>query len=179
MLIELVVVLLLISIVASAAILSLRVPLRTARIHRALTSIEDADRRARREAQRSGQAVELTFDVSNGKVTQAFGGVDGPGGVGRRRTTSNRSLELGGVKLEGFIDGESSITDNFTIRYSPNGRSPTYAINVKTQSQSSSVTGRDPNERFSSVPTWLVVVGATGQCIKTHKDSEVEAILRR
>lgn len=162
-LVELVVVLVIISIVASAAIFSLRRPLQIARLNRAISSLEDADRRARMEAQRSGTIVELIVDPRD-NLAQQTTLVDG------RRQTESRSLSLSGSQtIDRFMFANgTTVKEQLKVKFAPNGRSATYAIRLKA-------TGNNPQ----SLQTWLVVVGATGQYVEVNEDSVVEQILQR
>ena len=88
-LVDMVVVLAVLAMIAEAAVFSSQAPLQNVRLQRVLASIEDADRRARPEARRSTQTVELTIDGHNGTATQSVTS-------GQQRNEGRRSLPFTG-----------------------------------------------------------------------------------
>lgn len=151
-LIEMIVVLAIISIISVSAALSLRQPLQQARIQRALGSLETADRRARQAAIQSSTNVTLTFDTDKGTVSVTGQGLD----------TDRRPLELdGGIRIDRFETRQRPADGKFATSISPFGQSETYAIRLRT--------GEDSRE-------WLVIIGATGQAIRSKEDNIVETI---
>lgn len=156
-LLEMVVVLAIMAMIVAAAAMSLRKPLQTARLKRAMASLEDADLRARNEARKRSQPVQLVVDGNRNTATHAIAGA----GAGYE---VRRSLALsGGLRIDRYLTaGRSSNEDRFSVSYSPDGQSNTYAVRVSGDG------------KFKK---WLVVVGATGQYVQSHEDSAVEAIL--
>lgn len=157
-----VVVLVVMTLLAAAAVFSLQAPLRNARMQRVLASIEDADYRARTAARRLWEPIDLTIDGDEGTATQSTSSGQQP------RIEHRRSLPWsGGLQIDQCIGAAESTSDNrFVVRYGPGGQTDTYAIRVST----------NRNVRQSRA-TWLIVVGATGQYIRSNEDSVVEAIV--
>ena len=90
--------------------------------------------------------------------------------IGGRRGNESRSLALsGGLTIDRFMRaGSSASNDRITVKFAPDGRSPTYAIRVKT----------DRDDPLSG-QKWLVVVGSSGQYVEASEDSVVEEIVQR
>jgi len=156
-LLEMVVVLAIMAVIATAAAISFQKPLRAARLERAMAGLEDADFRARTEARKRSAMVELLVDGGKNIATHSIAGSADGGQVRRTLALS------GGLNIDRYwTAGRSTNDDRFGVWFSPDGQSNTYAVRVSDD---------DDHQK------WLVVVGATGQYVQLHEDRAVEAIL--
>ena len=163
MLVELVVVLVLLGLLTSATLFTLRRPLQTARIDQVISRIEQADRRARTQARHTGNVVRLSIDAQRGTV-QLQSASDNSG------LRDQRDLALRGrlTIARCLSSRRTGINEDLVVHYSPNGHSDTFAVGITNDDTDS-----------SSLLTWLVIIGPSGQTIRTNEDATVEAILRR
>ena len=154
-LVELVAVIALLAIFASLAGISVRGHIANARLELALESIEALDGRIRDEALRRQSPDELRINVDRGKVYQSGAG---------RKLPSSRTVALGDtVQIDRIrIAKRESRHGELRVLVSLHGQSDSYALRLSTS------TGRK---------VWLVVLGATGQCLRIEEEKDVASLL--
>ena len=161
-LLEVIVALVIISLITSAAIINLANPLSEANHRNALSKIAEIDMQTRGIARSQGKPVDLVFDLSDNFIY-------------RQNPATNERI-ASKIKLTGdaqitqlLVRGQSLTAGTMAIRCSRGGYMPTYALKIET-----------PNTR----PSWLLIAGPTGQVTELENESQIEkiwtqAILRR
>ncbi len=148
-LIELVVVMIVLGLLASIVIFSLRGNVQRRQLTRAVETFQMFDARARRDAMRLGNAT-VTIDKNRGKLTVAARRNEAtyklPSQVTIAEVRSPRGVQRGS-KVE-FAVGKQ-------------GNTPTYAVRFER----------------GDVSQWLVIVGRSGQVVPVANQGEVDAIL--
>jgi prepilin-type N-terminal cleavage/methylation domain-containing protein len=138
-LIELMLAVLLLALLASAAALSFSQPIRAARLHDAIEQLRAFDATARQAAVSSGHSVRLAFDLGAGTLA--------------RRDEGGRTLRFQSTLPPGFrvdelrIGGHTASSGQALLDISPLGASRTYALHL----------------RGPSTDQWLLIAGMSGQ----------------
>jgi prepilin-type N-terminal cleavage/methylation domain-containing protein len=151
-LIELMLAVLLLALLTSAAALSFSQPIRAARSHDAIEQLRSFDATARQAAVSSGGAVRLAFDLGAGTLV--------------RRDDRGRQLRFQSTLPSGFRVDQVRIGDHKTssgqalVDVSPLGASRTYALHL----------------RGPSTDQWLLVAGMSGQMTIVSNESTLDAI---
>ncbi len=159
-LLETVAVLLIVALLAGAVMLSPSQWFQSARLKDAADRVVFMDRVARQHAQRSGQAVDLVFDIEHGKLyrRQSQGGESG-------REKGHRLSMPSGFEMEKIIvHNRQNEWGQANVPFSKQGHTPSYAVRI---------TG--PNDQA----TWLVVAGLTGQVLEFDSQDEVEDVFEQ
>lgn len=154
-LLELVAVLMVMAILAGAVALSVRGHVSNAQLEAFLTRLEAFDARARSQARRQGQRLALRFDASDQRVSLAAAAADEDEAPA---FAVSRGVELAQVRTA----RQAADYGVLETSVSPFGQSETYALCLQASS------GRR---------VWLVVLGASGQCLRLDEEEEVEQIL--
>ena len=159
-LIEVLVVMVIMSIIAGAAVVSFNKPIRAARIRDAREQVRYLDDSARQYVRRFGRPVQLVFDLTRGTLTRREG--DNSTDNGARRVTYRSTLPPG-YRIETIrtTDRRSS-GGEVTIACSPLGLTPSYALHL---------TGPGLNE-------WLLVAGLAGEITTLTDDRTLDAIFQ-
>jgi prepilin-type N-terminal cleavage/methylation domain-containing protein len=151
-LIELMLAVLLLAILASAAVLSFSEPIRNARFQDAIQEIRAFDSTARQAAVSSGQITRLVFDLSAGTI--------------ERRDTGSRSARLRSALPSGYriervrIGSRIASSGQAIVDLSPLGIGRTYAVRL----------------HGPGVDQWLLLAGLTGQISIITDESKLDAI---
>jgi len=157
-LLELSVVLLIVALASAALVIRVGAPFRKVQLDHTLARLEDLDRLARATARRTGRPVQLEVDPAAGTFTsQALGG-------DRRRTGRVVSLPAGLRIDRSASAGRQAGGGPLRLAIAPAGQSESYALRLATP--------RGP-------AAWLIVVGASGQYVRTQEESVVEKALAR
>ena len=151
---ELVAVLVVMAILAGTVAVSVRGHVANARLEAFLDRLETFDSRARGEARRGGEAIVLSFDGIE-KLVSRSNGRDSSGAA--RSFAVPDGIEVAQVRTA----TDQSSGGVLRIGVSPLGQTDTYALQLRASS------GREQ---------WLVVLGASGQCLRLDKENEVEEI---
>jgi len=149
-LIELMVVVLLLALLSSAAAVSLSTPIRNARAMDAQDIVRDADARARQEAVGNHQSVLIRFDTQSRAILR----MDSDSlGIIRARNALPWGFSLDRAETaEGGTD---------TIEISPSGFSRSYLVHLSGP----------------SFDQWLIVAGLSGQVTSTPSESDAMAVI--
>ena len=140
-LIEVMVALLVVSLVAGAAVLSLASPKRRAELDDVVGGVVQFDLLTRQYALRHGRATQLVFDLDAGTIRR----LSGPGG---RQERGSAHVVQNGFRLGGLTLAEGNIVRGRTaIWCSERGLTPTYALRIEGPA------GR----------RWVLFTGLTGQ----------------
>lgn len=150
-LIELVIVIVIMAFLASLAVISLGGTMDRYQLSRASETIERFDARARRDARTSRKSVQATIQRHRQQLL-----IESPGRQDARFRLPAK-VEISNIRLRRRVTAGS----NFEIRFSREGRSPTYAVEL----------------RRGEMSRWLVILGTSGQVIPIDKEGEVDAIL--
>jgi prepilin-type N-terminal cleavage/methylation domain-containing protein len=152
-LIELMLAVLLLALLTSAAALSFSAPLRAARAQDAIAQLREFDQSARRAAIASGRAVRMVFDLSDASLLRR----DGPQLDQRRAQTA---LPHGFRVDEVRIGEHRESVGEALVDISPLGLSRTYALHVVG----------------SSFDQWLLVAGMSGEVKAISDEAEISII---
>ena len=153
--VEMVVVIAILAMLTSMATLTLGGAMSRYEISRAADTIQICDAKARRAARLSRQPIESSFDRGEQELT-----LDLPnrsGSLDEQRFRLPRTVEIGDFRLR----RKGVVGNRVDIPYSPQGASPTYAIEL----------------RRGKMSRWLVVLGLSGQVISVDTEGEVDALL--
>ncbi len=149
-LIELVVVMIVLALLSSLVVFSLRGTMDHHQLSRAVETFEIFDARARRDARSAQAQVLATIDRNRGRLT-----------VGDRRDGATyhlpRQVEIAEIRLR----RGSAVGSSMSIDVGRQGQTPTYAVCFQ----------RGKTSR------WLVVLGLSGQVIALDDQEEVDEIL--
>ena len=150
-LIETIVAVVILSIIAGAAAFSFRASLQSASARDALEQIKYLDSTARQRAQRFGQPVEITIDISNSTIARREGS--------RKNDQSFLASLPRAYRIDQVnISGRSSFDGEVVVSFSPQGHSASYAIHV---------TGPDFDR-------WILFAGMSGQMtVLSEKDESI------
>lgn len=154
-LIELMVVIAILGLLTAIASLSLGGVMDRYQLGRAAETIEACDGRARREARLSRE----TFDavIRRSKQEMIVSGPQDRPGTPIATYRLPRTVEISEVRLR-----RKEVTGrDVTINFSDQGRSPTYAVQL----------------RRGNASHWLVVLGISGQVIFLNSEEQVDALL--
>ncbi|MFZ5828658.1 MAG: pilus assembly FimT family protein, partial [Planctomycetota bacterium] len=164
-LLELVAVTALVALLGAVATLALREPLRRARLERALEQLEALDRRARCDARRWNVPVELVVRAGGSSVSyrpagayRSSGPIAGSGSHAGRSIALPPGLAFESHRVSARVAGDGELR----VRITPLGQSPSYALGL----------GADGEAR-----AWLMVLGASGQCVRLADEALVEKLL--
>lgn len=149
-LIELVVVIVIMSLLATLAVISFGGTIDRYQLGRAMETIEMFDARARRDARTLRQPVQTTIDRNDKRLV-----------IHSREESSRyrlpRTVEIRDIR----IPRRAVVGGDFEIEFNREGRSVTYAIEL----------GRGDMTR------WMLVLGASGQVLTITDEREVDEIL--
>ena len=152
---ELIAVLVVLAILAGTVALSVRGHVANAKLESFLDRLETFDGQVRREAKRRGGLATLLYDLHDKRIYQDMPGA--PAGWGRDFAIPT------GVEIEQIMTRSQRSDDGLLrIAVSPLGQTDTYALRLRASS------GRK---------VWLVVLGASGQCLEFDRESDVEEML--
>ena len=151
-LIELLVVIVLLALLASLTIFSLRGTIDRQQMSRAIETVEMFDARARRTARSAQHAITAVIDSRHGQLS-----------VSMNRESQDIFFRLPNrVTVSDLRLGKTSVRDSESkIEINGQGRSPTYAIQLQR----------------GELKQWLVVLGFSGQVVASKNEGEVDAIL--
>lgn len=151
-LLELMIVFAILGVLATIAMTDLATRTGEYKLTQAMEMIERADAHARRQSMTQRRPV-LTSVATLTNVLQ----------VGTPEDQDSRSFRLpSGIRIGQTRFRQRTIpTTNFDIHYNRHGISPTYAMKLTQGSQS----------------RWIIVLGASGQIIRTNEAGEVNEIL--
>lgn len=152
---ELVAVMAVMAIIAGTVAISVRGHVSNARLESFVDRLEACDARARNEARRLNQSVALVFDANNQRVSQII--LDAADASRERIFSAPRVVEIARVKTT----NRESDRGTMRIAVSPLGQTETYALRLQASR------GRS---------LWLVVLGASGQCLRIDKEDDVEDV---
>lgn len=152
---ELVAVMVVVAIIAGTVAISVRGHVSNAQLEAFLERLETFDARGRAEARRLNQSIRLAFDSTDRRISQMIG--DDVYAATRRSYAVPRGVEIARIKTT-RQESEGGVLQ---IAVSPLGQTDTYALRLEASS------GRS---------VWLVVLGASGQCLRIEKENEVEEI---
>ena len=158
-LIELMVVVLIMGLMASVAVLSVRGHIDRARWTRSFEQIEQLDRIGRIAARRDASRYQLRFNRAKRSV-ELYAVESNVFKKKLREVKLPTSLEFASFQKAGNV-GRGN---DFEVEIASNGQSPSYALSIQTS---------------SSQPQWLVVLGFSGQQIRMENARDVAAILPR
>lgn len=152
---ELVAVMVLMAIIAGTVAISVRGHVSNAQLETFLDRLETFDARARADARRLSQSVALAFDSNDQRVSQINADV--------AYASTGRSFAVPhGVDIaQCKTANQASDRGMLQIAVSPFGQTDTYALRLDASG------GRS---------VWLVVLGASGQCLRFDKENDVEEI---
>jgi type II secretory pathway pseudopilin PulG len=148
--------LLIVGLLASAAVLSFAGPLRAARSRDAIDQLRNADDLARRAATRQGRGAKLEFDLTSGTIARF---------EANHRQTPDYQISLPqGFRIEEIrLGNESVYADRATVSFSAAGWSNSYALHLI-------------GPKFQK---WLVFAGLSGQMTQFDDASEFDAMLAK
>ncbi len=151
-LIELLVVIVLLALLASLTIFSLRGTIDRQQMSRAIETVEVFDARARRTARSAQHAITAVIDSRRNQLS-----------VTTNRESRDISFRLPNrVTVSDVRLGKSSLRDRESkIEINGQGRSATYAIQLQR----------------GKLTQWLVVLGFSGQVVALKNEGELDAIL--
>lgn len=150
-LIELVVVIVIMAVLSTLAVLSLGGTMDRYQLSRASEAIEMFDARARRDARRTRQPIQVTIDRNRQRLV-----IDTPG-PGNTQYRLPRSVVINKIRLRRSV----AVAQDFELEINREGGSPTYAVQLQRGKMS----------------RWLVVLGTSGQVVPLINEGEVDAIL--
>jgi len=141
-LVEMVAVVVLLSLLVSVVGLSFQQPLRRARIKSEIDRIDDFFRGASHNAVRSGQSVRIIINAAEGSISED------------RR--NGRELRLGGgLQIDRVESAGQSPRRRFSLQIAPTGQFESLAMRL---------------ERVDRTRFWIVILGASGQCLTVEDD---------
>jgi prepilin-type N-terminal cleavage/methylation domain-containing protein len=149
---ELIAVMVVLAILAGTVAISVRGHVSNARLQAFRDRLEACDARARADARRDDHAVWLEFDSTGQRVLRSEGTE-----ASERSLNAPRGVEIAQIR----IASQESDHGILQIAISPLGQSDTYAVQLRASS------GRSE---------WLVVLGASGQCLRVDKGDDVAEI---
>jgi len=152
---ELVAVMFVMAIIAGTVTFSMRGHVSNARLENVLDRLESFDGRARGEARRLNRPVALEFDSNAQRVSQS--NLDGASASTKRSFAVPHGVTIAQIKTVAH-ESERGVLQ---IAVSPLGQTDTYAVRLQAAS------GRG---------AWLVLLGASGQCLRFDKENDVEEI---
>lgn len=152
---ELVAVMVIMAIIAGTVAISVRGHVSNAQLEAFIERLETFDARGRAEARRLNQSIALAFDSSDQRISQLH--EDVAYASPKRSYTVPRGVEIAQIKTA----RQESDRGVLQIAVSPLGQTDTYALRLEASS------GRS---------VWLVVLGASGQCLRFEKENDVEEI---
>jgi len=150
-LIEMMAVVIIMALLATAAALSFARPMRVARGRDAVDQVRSLDASARQFARRFGRPIEIVFDLSNGTLARRE----------RDEIAFQTSLSHGCRIDEVRASGQSFSLGEASIECAGSGMSRTYAVHL---------VGPELDQ-------WLVFAGLSGQVTQVNDVSQVEDIL--
>lgn len=150
-LIELVIVIVIMAILSTLAVLSLRGTMDRYMLSRAAETIERFDARARRDASLLRQPIRAAIDRNRKRLTIDTSRTD------NAQYRLPRRVEVGKIRLGRRV----TVGNRFEIQFSRRGASPTYAVEL----------------RRGDMSQWLLVLGTSGQVVPLSSEGEVDAIL--
>jgi general secretion pathway protein H len=148
---ELLAVMVLMAVLAGTVAVSVRGHVSNARLLAFLDRLESCDARARAQARRLNHPLVLKFDADDQRVSQSYAN------VAERSFAAPLGVEIEQIKTA----KQESDHGILQIAVSPLGQSDTYALRLQASS------GRS---------MWLVVLGASGQCLRLYEGADVEDI---
>jgi prepilin-type N-terminal cleavage/methylation domain-containing protein len=154
-LIEVLAVLVILSVIAAAAVYTVRFPIQTARMDLAVQQLTLLDNQIRQHAQRFGHVAQLTIDLDQATLywTET---------AGDRLMAHSHRLE--GARLDRFASAtRRADRGRVMIAYRTNGETPSYAVRLRS--------GRGPSK-------WLLFVGLTGQTVQVDDEREISDTFR-
>jgi len=153
-LIEVMLSVLILALLATAAAMSLAQPLRAARSHDLLRQLRSIDSSARAAAVASGQDVRMVFDLSDNSIAR----LDGPQLLALR---SRENLPIGYQIDQIRVSAQSTFSGAVPIDVSPMGFSRSYALHILGP----------------SFDRWIIFAGMSGDMTQAPDDAATDAIL--
>jgi prepilin-type N-terminal cleavage/methylation domain-containing protein len=150
-LIEIMAVVIIMALLATAAALSFARPMRVARARDAVDQVRSLDASARQFARRFGRPIEIVFDLSNGTIARRERDVIA------FQTSLPRGCQIDEVRAgaQSFSLGEAS------IQCAASGMSRTYAVHLLGP----------------ELDQWLIFAGLSGQVTQVNDVSQLDEIL--
>ena len=155
-LIELVVVLVLMSLLATLTVTAFGGTIDRYRLSRAAETFESFDAYIRREARKSGDMEKASINSNKGELTFVHSDR-----LRRRMFRIPNLVEIAELKMvdsDGRRRSMRSVTD---FEVASSGRTPTYAVHLQR----------------GKLSKWLVVLGFSGQIVSLESEREVDALL--
>jgi prepilin-type N-terminal cleavage/methylation domain-containing protein len=150
-LIEMMAVVIIMALLATAAALSFARPMRVARARDAVDQVRSLDASARQFARRVGRPIEIVFDLSNGTLARRD----------HDEIAFQSSLPRGCRIEEVRSAGQSFSLGEASIQCAPSGMSRTYAVHLLGP----------------ELDRWLLFAGLTGQVTQVNDVSQLDDIL--
>lgn len=152
---ELVAVLILLGLMASAVVVNLQGHIANARLEMVLDRLEAWDHRGRALARRQGRPLAFVWDLESGRV--GLEGLENAAGL----PAASLALPRGVRGLQIRTAPQAGPSDHLRIPISAQGQSLTYAVQLQATG------GRQK---------WLAVLGASGQCLRLEQEQDVDAL---
>jgi len=149
-LIEIMMAVLLMAMLASAAALSFSEPLRSARAKDAIEMVRFFDEASRQSARRFGRPVRTSFDLASEKISRYIG----------EQMSYETALPHGCRIRQIRTAARRAAEGEFEIPCSPRGITRTYGVHL---------TG-------SGVDTWMLIAGLTGEVSLIKDEAQLDAI---
>lgn len=149
-LIEIMMAVLLMALLASAAALSFSEPLRSARAKDAIEMVRFFDEASRQSARRFGRPVRTSFDLASEKISRYIG----------EQMSYETALPHGCRIRQIRTAARRAAEGEFEIPCSPRGITRTYGVHL---------TG-------SGVDTWMLIAGLTGEVSLIKDEAQLDAI---
>ena len=162
-LIEMVLVIALTAILATAVTLSLTGPRRAAQARDVAEGVAHYDRLAREWSRRFGRPTRLTFHLNRGMVSRAVADGEAAGAEEDSAVDRPAALQLaGGYRIDRVVlAGRSASAGEVSVPCSTGGQTPSYAVLLA-----------GPGGQRQ----WLVVAGLSGNVLTVNDEREVEDI---
>ncbi len=159
-LVELMAVMVVLGLLASVTVWSVRSQVATARNQLALDQLTLADRQLRDHARRVARPVDLIVDLDSGRLFRAPAGTTSPA----QWAPLEDSLPLESL----LLNGQKFTSRQVAVRFRGDGTSPSYAIRLKSVAKGKSK---------ASENEWIVFVGRTGQRVIVTEEHSLENLL--
>lgn len=159
-LVELMAVMVVLGLLASVTVWSVRSQVATARNQLAVDQLTLADRQLRDHARRVARPVDLIVDLDTGRLYRAPAGTTSPA----QWAPLEDSLPLDSL----LVNGQKFTSRQVAVRFRGDGTSPSYAIRLKAVA-----TGQSK----ANEGEWIVFVGRTGQRVIVTEERSLENLL--
>ena len=155
-LVELMAVMVVLGLLASVTVWTVSGQIAMARNQLALDQLTLADRQMRDHARRVARPMDLIFDLDQGRLYRAPGGVTSPD----KWATLEGSLPLQDL----MVSGQKHNARSVAVRFRGDGTCPSYAVRLKPLNKQSQA-------------EWIVFVGRTGQRVIVTEEHSLESLL--